>query len=112
MKPSFASTVHALTLLDQRYVWVEATPDEAEVASVLAEIEELHQGSTDLPDERGRYGRCRGCLESWPCAAWNYGDQLAVQWLGRAADRVYAHAQGVMAEQDRNRRDRDDRRPA
>jgi hypothetical protein len=87
-RPSFVFTVAALRTSDRRFPWVGPTPDEAEVADVLEELEQLHQPTADTPDPRGRYGRCTGCLNPWPCAAWTYGDQLAVQWLGRASDRV------------------------
>lgn len=89
-RPSFASTVAALRTSDRRFPWIGPTSDEAEVADVLEETEQLHQAGHDDPDPRGRYGRCTGCLQPWPCDAWRYGEQLAVQWLGRAADRVAA----------------------
>lgn len=92
MRPSLLETANALRTVDARFPWVGPTPDEAEVADVLTEIHELHQGAADEPDARGQYGRCTGCREMWPCAAWLYGEQLAVQWLGRAAQRVYEDA--------------------
>lgn len=96
-RPSFATTVAALRTVDPRFPWVGPTADEAEVADLLAELEDLHQGAHDDPDRFGRYGRCSGCLDPWPCAAWRYGEQLALQWLGRACDRVWAHAAAVLA---------------
>ena len=91
-RPSFTSTVAALRTTHPRSQWVQPTDDEAEVADVLAELEELHQPTDDHPDRDGHYGTCSGCAALWPCDAWNYGEQLAIQYLGRAADRVYAHA--------------------
>lgn len=95
-RPSFTPTITALRTADPRFPWVGPAPDEAEVADLLAEIQQLHQGSADDPDPRGRYGRCTGCLGPWPCEAWAYGEQLALQYLGRAADRVAAHARTVL----------------
>jgi hypothetical protein len=91
-RPSFATTIAALRTTDRRFPWVGPTDEETEVADVLAELEELHQPGTDEPDARGRYGRCTGCRNPWPCEGWQFGEQLALQWLGRAADRVTAHA--------------------
>jgi hypothetical protein len=95
-RPSFASTITALRTTDRRFPWVQPTADEAEVADVLEELEQLHQPSADTPDQRGRFGRCAGCLHPWPCDAWQYGDQLAVQWLGRATERVASRARQAM----------------
>lgn len=94
-KPSHAATVAALRTTDARYPWIQPTEEEAEVASVLEEVEALHVGTDDEPDAAGRYGTCTGCLDPWPCKAWNWADQLALQWLGRAADRVAARALNV-----------------
>lgn len=103
-RPSFAATISALRTTDPRFPWVGPTEDESEVASVLEEIAEHHVGSADEPDARGGYGRCTGCKDPWPCASWAYGEELALQWLGRAANRVWMHAQPVLeqlAERDR-----------
>lgn len=91
-RPSFAVTVAALRTTDRRFPWIGPTEEEAEVADVLEELEQLHQPTADTPDERSRYGRCTGCATPWPCDAWRWGEQEAIQWLGRAADRVHAHA--------------------
>lgn len=95
-QPSFASTVSALRTTHPRHPWVKPTDDETEVADLLAELEQLHQPAEDNPDTAGHYGTCAGCAALWPCDAWNYGEQLAIQYLGRAADRVYAHAQAAL----------------
>lgn len=95
-RPSFVSTVKALRTTDPKFPWIGPTDEEAEVADVLEEIQALHLGPNDLPDGHGHYGSCTGCADPWPCKAWAYGEQLALQWLGRAADRNYAHARSAM----------------
>jgi hypothetical protein len=91
-RPSFASTVEALRTRDNRFPWVGPTDEEDDIAAVLEAIEETHQATADDPDLRGRYGRCRDCRTPWPCPEWARGEQIAVLWLGRASDRVIAHA--------------------
>ncbi|MFC5992904.1 hypothetical protein ACFQE5_01615 [Pseudonocardia hispaniensis] len=103
IRPSFASTIHALKLTVPS-LGVAPTEEEIDVAEVLALIADHHQGSGDEPDAHGYWGRCRGCRNRWPCAAWLYGEELAVQFLGRAADRVWTHARAVMDEQRRQER--------
>lgn len=90
--PSFARTVAALRVTDRRYPWVGPTPEEDDAAAALEAIEELHRPGTDEPDADGRWGRCLGCRGWWPCPVWVEGEFLAVQYLGRAADRVAARA--------------------
>lgn len=97
-RPNLDSTVYALLFTDPRFPWVGPTAEEAEVAEVIAEIAKLHRGTADDPDPDGHFGHCSGCLEPWPCAAWAFGEQLAVQWLGRAAERVISgHLPSVSA---------------
>lgn len=87
MSPDLAGAAAALRTTDPRFPWVKPTDEEAEVADLLSELAALHvQDGT----------RCVGCAEPWPCKGHNYGCDLAVQWLGRAADRVYAHARQVL----------------
>jgi hypothetical protein len=102
-KPNFTSTLAALRCTDPRFPWVHPTPEEAEVADLIEEMEALHVGPADTPDEHGYYGRCTGCLEPWPCTGWSHMEYLAVQWLGRGQDRYWAHAKAVMDEQDQRR---------
>lgn len=90
--PTFAPAAAALLTTFPPCPWVAPTGEEREVADLLVELDELHQPGADQPDRHGRWGRCTGCLEPWPCPGWTYGDQLALQWVGRAAARVYAHA--------------------
>jgi len=73
----------ALRTTDVRYPWIGPTADEAEVADLLAELAALHV-------QVGH--RCSGCAETWPCKGVAYGEDLAVQWLGRASARVLARA--------------------
>lgn len=95
-RPSFAITIAALRTSDPRFSWVGPTDEEDDIAAVLEAIAEQHQSTADLPDQRGRYGRCAGCQSMWPCPEWHRGEQLAVSWLGRAADRVHAHARQAL----------------
>jgi hypothetical protein len=95
-RPSFTSTISALRTRSPRHPWVGPTPDEAEVADVLEEIQALHVGPDAETDDLDQYGPCTGCRDPWPCKAWHYGEQLALQWLGRAADRNYCHAKQAM----------------
>ena len=90
-KPSFVTTVTALRTTDTRFPWVGPTDEESEVADVLEELQALHVGPDDEPDDNDHYGDCAGCREPWPCKAWLYGEGLAVQWIGRAQDRVWTY---------------------
>lgn len=58
-----------------------STPDEREVGDLLDELAQLH-----LPG--ATRSTCRGCAEPWPCRGDIHALFLAVQWVGRAADRV------------------------
>lgn len=93
--PSLASVADALRTTDPRYPWVGPTPDEDDVAEVLLLVHAEHQGDRDEPDDRGHWGHCRTCRVWWPCPAWLEAQNLAVQYLGRAADRVVARARAV-----------------
>src|SRR5688500_20410240 len=87
MKPSFASTISALRCTDPRFPWVHPTPEEAEVADLLEEIAELHEGPNDEPDADDQYGTCLACLEPWPCKAWIYRSEERRVGQGRGAAR-------------------------
>lgn len=91
-RPTFATTVAALRTADRRFPWIGPTDEEDDIAAVLEAIEEQHHTVVDLPDQHGHYGRCTNCHQPWPCLEWMRGELLAVQWLGRAADRVHNHA--------------------
>lgn len=56
--------------------------EEADIAAVLEAIGEQHVADRD--------GACGHCDHSWPCSEMQRGQYLAVLWIGRAADRVYA----------------------
>lgn len=74
--PTFREAIKALEM--------SGDDDEANIAAVLEGIEYQHG-----PD---RERRCSTCTAPWPCAEWVRGEGLAVLWIGRAADRVYARA--------------------
>lgn len=95
-RPSFTATIAALRCADRRFDWVHPTDEEDDIAAVLEAIEETHQPTADEPDHRGRYGRCTDCLDPWPCPEWRRGEHLALEWLGRGADRYADHAHNVM----------------
>jgi hypothetical protein len=91
-RPTFAETIKAFTLTHPDYGRLH-TDEEADVAEVLRDVEERHQGG-DVPDgpDSATWGLCGTCRESWPCAAWIEAEQLAVIYLGRAHNRVMARA--------------------
>jgi|GEM_PF-4908642 len=95
IRPTFVVTIAALRTTDPRFPWVGPTPDEDDVAEAFEQVEREHQGDADEPDYRVHWGHCRGCGEWWPCSTWVESEFLAVQYLGRAADRVTAHARAV-----------------
>lgn len=86
-RPTFTHVIEALRTTDPRFPWVGPTDDEAEAAVVLEALEHTHQPRRDSDG-----APCAGCDEPWPCPAWEFGEQQALLWLGRAADRVYRHA--------------------
>lgn len=90
-RPTFAATIAALTVEHPDYGNLH-TEEEADVAELLIHIETKHQGAEE-PDSSGRWGTCGLCRVPWPCPAWVDAEQLAVQFLGRAQDRVWAHAE-------------------
>ena len=83
MTNPLAAAAKALRTTDARFPWVQPTEEEVEVADLLAELAALHIQSGH---------RCTGCAETWPCKGWLNGQELAVQWLGRASTRVYDRA--------------------
>lgn len=58
--------------------------DEANIAAVLEAIGEQHVADRD--------GICQDCSQVWPCAEMDRGQYLAVLYIGRAMDRVYARS--------------------
>lgn len=91
-RPSLASAVSALRSVDSRYPWVSPTDEEDDVAALLEAIAAEHAGSADQPDRSGHWGQCTGCPDLWPCPRFVWAQQLAVQFLGRAADRYAGRA--------------------
>lgn len=86
-RPTFEATVTALS----------RTEEERDVAEVLRDVEAKHQGG-DRPDvsDLATWGKCSSCRTPWPCDIWTEAEELAVLYLGRAQDRVWAHAKEVM----------------
>lgn len=97
-RPTLTPTITALrtVLTNPRFAHVQPTDEEADVAAVLEEIEAGHQGSADEPAADGWWGSCTACGDLWPCERFVWAEQLAVQFLGRAADRYAARAQDAM----------------
>lgn len=87
--PSHAAAVAALRTTDTRFPWVGPSDEEADVAAAVEQIDATHRGTADDPDRDGKWGRCTACRAPWPCPTWWYGGDVAVQYLGRAADRVF-----------------------
>lgn len=92
IRPTFVETIAALRTTDPRFPGIAPTPEEGDVAEVLEEVETDHQGDADEPDDRWHWGHCQACGEWWPCPTWVESEHLAVQYVGRAADRVIGHA--------------------
>lgn len=90
-RPSFAETIRALSLTHPAYGQLH-TDAEADLAEVLRFTESIHAGPWDQPDDLGYWGPCVGCGERWPCPVWVEMDALSLLLLGRAHDRVWAHA--------------------
>lgn len=96
IRPSFATTIAALTLTDPD-LGVISFDDCGDVAEALRYLECQHRGGPTKDVGEAFWGRCSACGERWPCEAWVEGERLAVQFLGRAQDRVAAHARETMA---------------
>jgi hypothetical protein len=104
-RPDLTASILALRLTDPRFPSIQPTGEEIEVADLLEELQALHVPSAAVPDNPGEhrlyhtYGRCLGCGETWPCKGWVNAEQMALQWLGRASDRVWARVQETIAKQ-------------
>lgn len=97
-KPTLLTTVAALRTADPRYPWIGPSADEAGAAEQLEAVQARHNSDateSDTGDYWGVWGECNGCGDPWPCEAFIAGQQAATYWLGRAADRVMAHARQV-----------------
>jgi hypothetical protein len=107
-RPTFAETITALTLTHPDY-GVLHTPEEADIAEVLRDVETQHQGADQRDPGSDTWGTCTTCRVPWPCLVWNDADALGLLYLGRAHDRVVAHARRTLdrlAETDRLQRTR------
>ncbi|MDN5916629.1 MAG: hypothetical protein L0I76_16255 [Pseudonocardia sp.] len=93
-RPSLRACIDALLITDPSYPHIGPAEEEADVAAVLESVEAAHQGAGDEPDRLGLWGGCVCCETPWPCEPWWWAQTLAVQFLGRAADRVAASALG------------------
>ncbi len=95
VKPTLLTTVAALRTTDPRFPWIGPSQDEADAAEQLEAIEAHHCSDateSDTGDYWGNWGECNGCGDPWPCEPFVAGQSAATYWLGRAADRVMAHA--------------------
>lgn len=97
--PNLAGVVAALRLTDSRWPWVHPTADEEDVAEVLAAMDHEHAPTADEQEPDGSWGACIGCRKPWPCPDWQWAQHLAVQYLGRAADRYIARRAHRVAQQ-------------
>lgn len=91
-RPTLLTTVRALRTTDPRFPHVGPADEEEDIACLLEAIEHEHPAGADESDTGDLFGDCGGCGKPWPCPEFVRGQQLFVLWLGRAADRVYAHA--------------------
>lgn len=60
----------------------------SDLVEVLRFTVDLHVPTTANADRFGRYGRCRGCGQWWPCQPWNAASYAAVEWLVNASNAV------------------------
>lgn len=89
IRPSFIESAKALTQPC-------STAEEYDIGLLLTDIEVQHQGSNDECDNSGTWGICTGCGERWPCPTWIFCESLAIQLIGQAAARSWAHAVTIM----------------
>ncbi|BBG01582.1 MULTISPECIES: hypothetical protein [Pseudonocardia] len=89
-RPSISGAAAALRTTDTRWSWIEPTSEEDDTAAVIEFIDATHYGTSDTPDRAGKWGGCGGCDDVWPCPTWLDTQNLAIQFLGRAADRYLA----------------------
>lgn len=94
-RPSLDGVVDALLVTDARLPQVGPTPEEADAAEAVRFIAETHRGGPtcddpEVPPLARRWGVCSECSEPWPCSQWAYAQSVAIQYLGRAADRYVA----------------------
>jgi hypothetical protein len=103
-RPSLASAIQALRTTSPRHPHVKPTEDEDDIAAVLEQIDSEHEAGADTEDDDGHWGRCAACGEPWPCPRWVWAQNLAVEYLGRAAQRYYDRARTAMARSDNRKR--------
>lgn len=87
IRPSVAVSAAVLRRFDP-------TPEELDIADVLDHIQATHRP--------GRLDICTGCGDQWPCTRFVDGQHLAVQFVGRAADRCAARALATLNLQERS----------
>lgn len=95
-RPSFVETIKALRFTHPLVPSVQPTDEEIDAADALEIFQEHHVGSGDEPDEHGHWGTCSTCRVPWPCPDWIEHQLIAVQYLGRGADRYHAHARAAI----------------
>jgi len=92
--PSLEGAAAALLHTDPRWPDHGPTDDEEDVALALRAIQDAHKPHPwGVDPDRGVWGLCGDCGARWPCTTWILGQHVAVQYLGRAADRVWARTQ-------------------
>lgn len=94
-RPSLATTVHALTLTHPR-LGVLHTDEEADIAEVLRHVDAEHRPGGAYDPDTDRWGGCTSCAQPWPCPDWIEAEHLGLLYLGRAQDRVAAHARQTL----------------
>lgn len=63
-----------------------------DLVEVLRFTVDLHVPSAVNADRAGRYGRCRGCGQWWPCQPWQSASYAGVEWLVNASNAVMREA--------------------
>jgi hypothetical protein len=95
-RPTLTLMAKALLTRVPGYPHVGPTDDEDDVAAVLVTVQADHRGPFDSPDDTGSWGPCTTCGDPWPCPTWVYAENVGIQYVGRAYDRVMARAMAVI----------------
>ena len=102
-KPTFFDSVEALRVdLRPEFAHIHPTADELDAADALELLHQHHIGDAEAESPDGSWGTCTGCADLWPCKAWLWGQQLAIQWMGRAQSRYAAGRAHILGEPTRD----------